>query len=562
MYANCEDIIQATKQRVQKHSYYVTIDDEIDYDESSILKDSFHLDFASDCGSAIKIGQAYIGTLSLTIVDPDANILNMKGKPIEAHFSIKDAKNYGYGLAMGIFTIKEIRLTNDGIYIKAYDDVKKLDTHVKLDENMHGTPYEFVSNACKAVGIKLKTTQNQFSKFVNGDVDLTLNPINTIETHLDLLKWIAQTTCTNIRGSSQGLEFVAFNNTVVDTIDTDHRFKGSSFPGTRTYYTGLSCANVDDITTSYYGTTDDNALTYNLGFNPFLQAEDKDTLRTNILNGITNINFATFECTIMEDPVLQVMDVVKCTGGQANENYLYCITKISIHFCHGMTISGAGKDISLASKYSKSNKNLIGLFGLSHNTGSNNTSSDNTSSTDTSQSDDPAPQTAVSNFDAYMFESVKALELHAFYGKALTVNFTATKDTKVCMIAAGNVEFTPAKEEKSITGQATIEVPISGSESTDTQTIEVPITYQDDVPGESLAALSINNSIIEESAYTFTLHKGINHTISFASYEVTAGTKYTLCFELSLEDSGKASLVETGAKLMLFGDNLEGVTMS
>lgn len=552
MYANCEDIIQATKQRVQKTEYYVTINDDIDYDESSILKDSFHLDFASDCGSAIKIGQAYIGTLSLTIVDPDANILNMKGKPIEAHFSIKDAKNYGYGLAMGIFTIKEIRLTNDGIYIKAYDDVKKLDTHVKLDENMHGTPYEFVSNACKAVGIKLKTTQNQFSKFVNGDVDLTLNPINTIETHLDLLKWIAQTTCTNIRGSSQGLEFVAFNNTVVDTIDPDHRFKGSSFPGTRTHYTGLSCANVDDITTSYYGTTDDNALTYNLGFNPFLQAEDKDTLRTNILNGITNINFATFECTIMEDPVLQVMDVVKCTGGQANENYLYCITKISIHFCHGMTISGAGKDISLASKYSKSNKNLAGLFGLSHNNGSGNTSSEDTSK--------PVSQSSL--FNAFQFKNTKEFTLEEYDEDALTLSVEVNKDTTLCVIALACIRFTADQMDKSATGHANIVVPSETPGKTNTETVDVPIVFQLDAPGKGRMNIEANDIVLLESMNDSTLFNGLNTLVSFGQFPATAKSTNTVKFNLSAINAGTAKIQKNDVKVLIFGDNIKGVTMS
>lgn len=552
MYANCEDIMQATKQRVQKHSYYVTIDDEIDYDESSILKDSFHLDFASDCGSAIKIGQAYLGTLSLTIVDPDANILSMKGKTIEAHFSIKDAKNYGYGLAMGIFTIKEIRLTNDGIYIKAYDDVKKLDTHVKLEENMHGTPYEFASNACKAVGIKLKTTQNQFSKFVNGDVDLTLNPINTIETHLDLLKWIAQTTCTNIRGSSQGLEFVAFNNTVVDTIDTDHRFKGSSFPGTRTHYTGLSCANVDDITTSYYGTTDDTDLTYNLGFNPFLQGEDKETLRTNILNGITNINFATFECTIMEDPVLQVMDVVKCTGGQANENYLYCITKISIHFCHGMTISGAGKDISLASKYSKSNKNLAGLFGLSHNNGSGNTSSEDTSK--------PVSQSSL--FNAFQFKNTKEFTLEEYDEDALTLSVEVNKDTTLCVIALACIRFTADQMDKSATGHANIVVPSETPGKTNTETVDVPIVFQLDAPGKGRMNIEANDIVLLESMNDSTLFNGLNTLVSFGQFPATAKSTNTVKFNLSAINAGTAKIQKNDVKVLIFGDNIKGVTMS
>ena len=86
--------------------------------------------------------------------------------------------------------------------------------------------------------------------------------------------------------------FRAYGDTVVDTIDSKHRFTGASFSDFETRYTGLSCVNIGDKTTSYYGMEVDDALTYNLGSNPFLQYgvdDAKEEMRRAILHSLQNI---------------------------------------------------------------------------------------------------------------------------------------------------------------------------------------------------------------------------------------------------------------------------------
>lgn len=83
--------------------------------------------------------------------------------------------------------------------------------------------------------------------------------------------------------------FRPYTDEVTDTIDAEHRFSGASFSDFVTRYTGLSVVNMADGMTNYYGVEPDDALTMNLGSNPFLQygvENTKEQMRRSILDAI------------------------------------------------------------------------------------------------------------------------------------------------------------------------------------------------------------------------------------------------------------------------------------
>ena len=151
----------------------------------------------------------------------------------------------------------------------------------------------------------------------------------------------------------------------MDTLDEEHRFEGASFSDFETKYTGLSCVNLADQTTKYYHVENDDALVYNLGTNPLMQYgvdETKDALRTNVLTALQQIDYVPFKVTLIGNPAYDLMDVFSFSGGIADKNKLFCMTKYNFKYNGGYEMEGVGENPALASAKSKTDKNISGLL--------------------------------------------------------------------------------------------------------------------------------------------------------------------------------------------------------
>lgn len=103
----------------------------------------------------------------------------------------------------------------------------------------------------------------------------------------------------------------------------------------------------------------------NLGVNPLLQFgldETRKRIITNIPNTITIIQYVPFDSETIGDPSLDLGDVLKFTGGHADESSLSAITSITTKVNGKQTVKCVGKNPKLSEAKSKSDKNISGLI--------------------------------------------------------------------------------------------------------------------------------------------------------------------------------------------------------
>lgn len=334
------------------------------FSDRNVLKGSFSITNQCSDDSEMKIGQVYVGELNATFVNLNVERYSLQNKLIKPTFSRKTVDGYET-IPLGIFKVSEASWTCSGIVIKAYDNMAELDKGCDIN-SASGTPYELALLACKSCKLELGTTKEEFKRFANGVENLSMVAENDIETWRDFISWVAQTCACFVTADRFGkIVFRAYGDTVVDTIDSKHRFTGASFSDFETRYTGLSCVNIGDKTTSYYGMEVDDALTYNLGSNPFMQYgvdDAKEEMRRAILHSLQNICYVPFKASMIGDPVYDLGDVLSMSEGIADGSKLYCITKYTFNYNGEYEVQGVGKNPAIANAKSKTDKNIAGLM--------------------------------------------------------------------------------------------------------------------------------------------------------------------------------------------------------
>jgi hypothetical protein len=363
MYAVSENYKTAMKQPVQRFRMTGTIGDH-SFTDDNILAGSFSITNQCTGNDEISLGQVYIGELNATFMNLPISRYGWKGLEIKPVFGMKLSDGTYEDVPLGVFTVETAEWTASGVVIKAYDHMALLDKDCnKVITEV--TPYQCAQAIAEATGVIFANTEEEFEAFANGTTMISETTTNDVETWRDLVSWLAQTIgCFATADREGNIVFRAFNQTVVDTIDDAHRFTGGSFSDYVTRYTGLSVVNMEDNTTSYYAEDEDDGLTMNLGSNPFLQygvAATKEEMARAILTAIQQIKYVPFTCRAIGNPAYDLGDVLVFTNGLADGDALYCITKFTFQYNQYFEMVGVGKDPSLASARSKTDKNLAGL---------------------------------------------------------------------------------------------------------------------------------------------------------------------------------------------------------
>lgn len=332
------------------------------FTEKNILEGSFSITNQCSDENEVKIGQVYIGELDVTLIGTGIKRYSLKDKEIKPVFGRLVSGKYE-DVPLGVYTVSEAGWTASGIVIKAYDNMAKFDKTCTID-SANGTTYDLAKMACKACGVELGTTEEEFLKFANGGVRLSLYNENDIETWRDFLSWVAQTcACFATCDRAGKIIFREYGQSVVDTINPQNRFTGGSFSDFETRYTGMSVVDMRDQKTIYYGMDIDDALTYNLGSNPFLQyGTDIDDIRQAVLNHMQGIKYVPYKVSMIGDPVYDLGDVFSFPEGLADGEKLFCLTKYTFTYNGSLEIQGVGKNPALASAKSKTDKNIAGLL--------------------------------------------------------------------------------------------------------------------------------------------------------------------------------------------------------
>ncbi len=361
MYQVSEEYLKQTKRKVQTFRLAGTVN-KIAFTNHDILSGSFTITNQCSEQNDVKIGSVYIGELKCTF-KPDLQVPDWTNAQIIVSEGLLIVGTAWEDVPLGVYTVSEANDTEYGVDITAYDNMARFNRSCTVDITI-GTPYELLTLACTTCEVELGLTQADVDALPNGTESLSLYTENDIETWQDFVFWVAQATGTIATMDREGkLVLRSYTQNVVDTLTNHERFTGSKFSKFETRYSGLSCVNMADDTTSYYGSNPDNYLTYNLGSNPFLQYgvdSYKEQIRRAVLTALLQIDYVPFETSCLCGAMYDLGDIIRCTDGIA-PGKLGCVMMYDYTFNGGYKITGFGSDPALATAKSKTDKNLEGM---------------------------------------------------------------------------------------------------------------------------------------------------------------------------------------------------------
>ena len=364
MYSVSDEFKKAMKKPVLKTYLKGTIGD-VNFNDSNILSGSFSITNQCSGSEALEIGQVYVGELNTTFLNINLERYKWKGQVITPFFGLELADKTVEYIPLGVFIIDSAEWTKTGVVVKAYDNMSLLDKNCNKTIT-EVTAYECLQRIEKETGIVFANSEEEIKTFPNGDILISETTSNDVETWRDLLSWLAQTLCAFAASDREGkIRLTQYKEEADDTIDNSLRLTGASFSDFITRYTGLSVVNMADSTTNYYGLDIDDGLTMNLGSNPFLQYgldHTKEDMRKSILDSLQAINYVPFKVKTIIPPVYDLGDVLVFSKGLADESKKYCISKFTFNYHGTYELQGVGKDPSLSSAKSKTDKNISGLI--------------------------------------------------------------------------------------------------------------------------------------------------------------------------------------------------------
>lgn len=316
------------------------------------------------CGSTeIELGTVYAVEMGITLLS-NIDRYTMEDALVELFYHLRLADGTFEEVPMGIFEVSEANRNIKTLELKAYDFMLRFDKSFNGFETI-GTVYDFVSLCCKACKVEMAQSQADYEAMPNGTELLSIYTENDIETYRDVLYYVGQVLggffCINREGK---LELRKYSNEPVMEMETKHRFT-SSFSDFITRYTAVSSTNMKTETAEYYHLDPDDGLTLNLGVNPLLQfglKETREQLCMNILNDLAVVDYVPFDSDTIGNPALNLGDVIRFKGGQADENRISAITSMQCKIGGKHTLKGVGKNPRLAHAKSKNDKNISGLL--------------------------------------------------------------------------------------------------------------------------------------------------------------------------------------------------------
>ena len=369
MYAVSNAYREAMKSPVQHFRLRGTIVNKnmtYNFTEKNILKGSFTISNQACGSSAMEIGSVYAGELNMTLLKGVVPRYSIYGAIVTPFLSLLTANGWEE-IPLGVFIIGEANYSVSGCEITAYDKMTLFDKSLNL-ASAQETMWKLLDRASEECDVLIGMTEAEVRSLPNGDRVLGMYENNDMETWRDLISWLAQTAgCFATMDRFGRLVFRRYTTNVVDTIDASHRFMGGKFSDFVTRYTGISCVNIAEQTTSYYGAEDveDDALTMNLGSNPFLQYGVDETVeegRRRVLVALEVIRYVPFTASLIGNPAYDLGDVFRFTEGIADSSHLSCMTKYDWKYNDTFTMEGVGENPALANARSKIDKDISGLL--------------------------------------------------------------------------------------------------------------------------------------------------------------------------------------------------------
>lgn len=367
MYPVSEAFLQAVQENTRRYYWTVRITTikgvVYEFGSNEIVKGSGYI-FSQCCGSTeIEIGTVYSAEMGITLLS-NIDRYTLEDALVELFYHLRLSDGSYETVPMGIFEVSEANRTVKCLELKAYDFMLRFEKNFNGFETI-GNACDFIELCCKACKVEMAQTRKEIEAMPNGSEILSIYTDNDIETYRDVLYYVGQVLggffCINREGK---LELRKYGNEPVMTVQSKHRFT-SSFSDFITRYTAVSSTNMKTQTAEYYALDPDDGLTMNLGVNPLLQFgvdETREQLCTNILNDLVVIDYVPFDSDTIGNPALDLGDVLRFTGGQADADQISAITSMNCKIGGKHLLKGVGKNPRLAQAKSKNDKNISGLL--------------------------------------------------------------------------------------------------------------------------------------------------------------------------------------------------------
>ena len=334
-----------------------------EFDNDDIVKGSGYINRQCCGNTEIELGTVYAAEMGISLYS-DIDRYTLDGAEVRLSFHLVYEDETEEEVPMGVFYVAEANRCIKTLELRAYDGMLNLDKNFSKGLSS-AYPYEFLSLLSKACHIELAQTKEEIEALPNGTELLGIYQDNDIESWRDFLYYLAQTLgCFALIDRFGRLNLSAYGNTAVMAVDIRHRFS-SSFSDFVTRYTAVSSTNKRTEKAEYYAKSPDDGLTMNLGVNPLLQfglEETRKRIINAILDVITSVEYVPFDSDTIGNPALDLGDVLRFTGGHADETKQSAITSIYTKINGKQTVKCVGKNPRLAAAKSKNDKNITGLI--------------------------------------------------------------------------------------------------------------------------------------------------------------------------------------------------------
>lgn len=521
MYPVSEAFLSAVQENTRKYEWsgkIITAKGTVyEFTPKDIVKGSGYIT-RSCCGNnEMELGSVYASEMKITLF-LDVDRYSLEDAVVEMYYSLMLPNGSKETIPMGIFEISEANRHIKTIELVGYDYMLRFDK--SASDMTSGYPYDFLALACEKCKVELAHTQEEIEAMPNGTELLGIYQDGNIETYRDMIFYVAQVLGRVCQINREGkLELKAYGAEPVVTMEAKHRFS-SSYSDFVTRYTAVSSTNEADAISEYYCLDPDDGLTMNLGVNPLLQyglISTRETVITNILNAISVINYVPFDSDTIGNPALEPMDVVKFTGGHADDDSISCITSVTYKINGKQTLKGVGKNPLLSSAKSKADKNIIGLLN----------------------------QVETGKFVICSYGNASELIVGAEPIRIIDVTFAAIESTSALFI--GNVNCTVSAEEETVTKEYTVshEVPtvdsiiaraveIAKQEIAEETTEEGGTESGDESEAETVAEDTAEDTGAEESTIPEIVYET---TESVVNFPVTEKVSPVVTFQYKLDDT-------------------------
>lgn len=492
------------------------------FGNKDIVKGSGYISRQCSGSSEIELGSVYAAELGISLFS-DIDRYSLEDASITVSFHLKVGDAYEE-VPMGIFYIAEANRKIKTLELKAYDAMLNLDKNFNKGLSS-AFPYDFLFLLSKACHVELAQTKEEIEALTNGTELLGIYQENDIETWRDFLYYLAQALgCFSTIDRDGKLRLIPYGITDNKTVDSRHRFS-STFSDFVTRYTAVSSTNKKKDIAEYYSVKPDDGLTMNLGVNPLLQfglEEKRKRIINNILSAITVVNYVPFDSDTIGDPALDLGDVIKFTGGHADETKRSAITSIETKINGKQTIKCVGKNPRLAAAKSKTDKTIAGL------------------------------ESSMNENKLSIYTYVNALKIEAGAEKTSIINieFASGDETNAEFHAEVILEVKSKAVSRKVDAETTIEI---GEES---KVISIPVNWTDDGKTLLKAYYVIDGKEVEQFHPSETWFSG-KHLLNlyYPIIEMKANELHT--FEVLIElTNGTATIEPQNAMATISGQGL------